>query len=221
MKDADESAVAAGFDGRPTVEVVFTGFGAMRADRVTWIGAELGYALSADEPYGRGQRRLLFTRDDSPGARRRAQATLARVQAAGSWSAATQPWPGAVPHKPSAATAPPLIHPERAARAQRQAKAYEGWHPARLISVCCVFAVGFFTLAWAVRETVPTAVGSCLVGLLCLVGAVLGPRYTRRWHRENLQLLERFRRQQAAQLPVPPPSSPSPPAGPHHNQRGS
>lgn len=213
MKDEDEAVVAARFDGRPTVEVVFTGFGAMRADRVTWIGTELGYALSADEPYGRGQRRLLFTRDDSPGARQRAQASLARVQAAGSWSAATQPWPGAVAHNPSAATAPPLIHPERAARAQGQVKAYEGWRPARLISVCCVLTAGFFALAWAVRETVPAAVGSCLVGLLCLAGAVLGPRYTRRWHRENLRLLERFRRQQAARFPVQPPSPPPPSRG--------
>ncbi|MFK8848484.1 hypothetical protein [Streptomyces sp. Ac-502] len=220
MRDEDEAAVAARFDGRPTVEVVFTGFGAMRADRITWIGAESGYALSADEPYGRGQRRLLFTRDDSPGARQRAQATLARVQAAGSWSAVAQPWPGTASHDPSA-TVPPLIHPERAARAQRQVKAYEGWRPARLIGVCCVLAAGFFALAWAVRETVPTAVGSCLVGLLCLAGAALGPRYTRRWHQENLQLLERFRRQQAAQFPVSPPSPPPPPAGPHHDQTGS
>ncbi|GCD35598.1 hypothetical protein OEIGOIKO_03344 [Streptomyces chrestomyceticus JCM 4735] len=156
----DEAAVAARFDGRPTVEVVFTGFGAMRADRVTWIGSELGYALGADEPYGRGQRRLLFTRDDSPAARQRAQATLARVQAAGSWSAVAQPWPGAVPHGLSAVTDLPLIHPERAARAQRQVKAYEGCHPAQLISVSCVFATGFFALAWAVRETAPVAVGS-------------------------------------------------------------
>lgn len=217
----DEAAVAARFDGRPTVDIVFTGFGVMRADRVTWIGAELGYALSADEPYGRGQRRLLFTRDDSPAARQRAQATLARVQAAGSWSAVAQPWPGAVPHGPSAATDSPLIPPERAARAQRQVKAYEGWHPAQLISVCCVFAAGCFALAWAVRETVPATVGSCLVGLLCLATAALGPRYTRRWHQENLRLLECYRRQQAAQFPVPPPSPPPPPAGPQNDQMGS
>lgn len=216
----NDEAVAARFDGRPTVEVVFTGFGAMRTDRVTWIGAELGYALSADEPYGRGQRRLLFTRDDSPAARQRAQATLERVRAAGSWSAVTQPWSGTVAHIPPA-TNPPLIHPERAARAQRQIKAYEGWHPAQLITLCCVLAAGFFALAWAVRETVPTAVGFCLLGILCLAGAALGPRYTRNWHQKNLRLLDHFRRQQAAQFPVPPPSPPPPPAGPHRDQLGS
>lgn len=217
MKD---ETVAAKFDGSPTVEVVLTGYGAMRADRVTWIGAELGYALSTDEPYGRGQRRLLFTRDDGSAARQRAQATLDRVRAAGLWSAVTQPWPGpgSVPHIPSAAN-PPLIHPEQAARAQRQVKAYEGWHPAQLITVCCVLAAGFFALAWAVRETVPVAVGSCILGILCLAGAALGPRYTRNWHQRNLRLLDRFRRQQAAQFPVPPPSPP--PASPRHDQMGS
>lgn len=64
----NDETVAAKFDGSPTVEVVLTGYGAMRADRVAWIGAELGYSLSTDEPYGRGQRRLHFRRDDSPSA---------------------------------------------------------------------------------------------------------------------------------------------------------
>ncbi|MCB5908200.1 hypothetical protein [Streptomyces pinistramenti] len=207
----DETA-AAEFDGRPTVRLVFTGFGSIHADRITWIGTELGYALSAEEPYGRGQRRLIFVRDDSPASRQRAQATLARVQAAGTWSAVTQPWPGPVLFDPS------LIHPERAARARRDTKAYEGWHPAQLVGLCCIAAAGLFTLAWAARETVPAVVGSCLVGILFLAGAALGPRYTRKWHQKNLQLLEDFRRQQAAQFPVPPP--PPPPPGPHRDQTG-
>ncbi|MFF2923228.1 hypothetical protein ACFVTP_12630 [Streptomyces celluloflavus] len=211
----NDETVAEKFDGRLTVEIVFTGFGSIRADRVTWIGTEMGYALSADEPYGRGQRRLIFVRDDSPASRQRAQATLSRVQAASTWSAVTQPWPGPVPIDPS------LIHPERAARAQRNIKAYKGWHPAQLISLCCVAAAGFFTLAWSAREAAPAAAGSCLVGILCLVGAALGPRYTRNWHQKNLQLLEDFRRQQAGQFPVPPPSPPPPPAGPHRDQMGT
>ncbi|MEU7178970.1 MULTISPECIES: hypothetical protein [Streptomyces] len=194
------------FDGRPTVEIVFTGFGSIRADRVTWIGTEMGYALSADEPYGRGQRRLIFVRDDSPASRQRTQATLSRVQAASTWSAVTQPSPGPVPIDPS------LIRPERAAHAQRNIKAYKGWHPAQLSSLCCVAAAGFFTLAWSAQDTAPAAAGSCLVGILCLAGAALGPRYTRNWHQKNLQLLEDFRRQQAGRFPVPPPSPPPPPA---------
>ncbi|OKH99701.1 hypothetical protein A6A06_21680 [Streptomyces sp. CB02923] len=213
----EDEGVAARFDGGSVVEVVLTGVGAMRADRVVSIGVELGYVLGADEPYGRGQRRLLFTRDDSPGARQRAQATLERVRAARSWSAVT------APYGPSA-TGPPLIHPERAARAQRQAEAYEAWRPAWLVSLCCCVAAGFLVLAWAVRETVPAAVGFFLVGLLCLAGAALGPRFTRSRQQDNLRLLERFRRQQAARFPVPPPSPPPPrppPAGPQHDRTGS
>ncbi|MGG2458473.1 hypothetical protein ACO0M4_01335 [Streptomyces sp. RGM 3693] len=110
----NEEATAATFDGRPSVELVLTGLEAHRADHITWIATELGYALSGHEPYGRGQHRLRYTRDDSPAARQRAQVGLNRVRAAGSWGAVTsQPWPTAYALDPS------LVTPLRAARAAR------------------------------------------------------------------------------------------------------
>ncbi|WP_157880167.1 hypothetical protein [Streptomyces natalensis] len=208
MRDA---AIVAHFDGRPTAELVFTGWGSAQVDYAIWIGAEFGYKFSSSEPYGRGQYRLILTRDDSPAARLRAAATLARMQSTGSWKPMAQPGSSA-PHDPSA------IHPERAAQARRNIVTYERWHPAQLVIPCCVVSAGLFSLAWAARGSAIAAVAAGLGGILCMTAAIMGPRYTRKWHQRNLELLERFRRQQAARFPVSPPTPP--PAWPHRDQMG-
>ncbi|MEU9125499.1 hypothetical protein AB0C96_37685 [Streptomyces sp. NPDC048506] len=197
MQDAD---IVARFDGRPTVKLTFSGFQTSRADRAVWIGSELGYELDGYESYGRGgDFRLTLTRDDSPPARRRAMATLARMQSTGSWLPYAPPWVVTMPYDPA------YIHPERAARVRRNLKAYEGWHPSQLIISCCVAAAVLLPFAWLARSSLALTVLAIVGGFLCLTAAVIGPRYIKNWQRKNLELLERFRQQQAAQFPVPPP----------------
>ncbi|MGD3107875.1 hypothetical protein [Streptomyces sp. YGL11-2] len=195
-------ATAACFDGRASVEFILTGLTTHRADRITWVATELGYTLGAEEPYGRGQIRLRYVRDDSPPARQRAQAALDRVRAAGSWGAVTaQPWPTAQPLSPS------LMTPLRAARAARTAKACETASPGLAAAVFVLVALACFAMAGSARTAAGSAVPS-VVGLLWLAMAALTPRCTRRVHEKNLRLLEDFRRQQTARFPVPPPAPP-------------
>lgn len=212
----NDEGIAARFDGRASVEFILTGFESHQADHITWIATELGYALSAAERYGRGQFRVSYMRDDSPASRQRAQAAMARVQAAGSWLAVTtSPW------SPAQAADPSLITPLRAALAARSVKSYNDLPAAQVPIVFVIFAAGFFALTWAVRELVPVSVGFCLMGVLCLTGAVLGPRHRRNRHEANLRLLESFRRQQAARFWVRPPAPPPhPPSGPPYDQTG-
>lgn len=203
MQDA---TIVAYFDGRPTVELIFSGLQPSRADRATWIGSELGYELSRYEPYGRGHFRLTFTRDDSPMARHRAAATLARIRSAGTWYPPVQSWTTRQPHGHV------LIHPERAARVRRNLMAYEGWHPAQLILACGLVSAVLLPFAWIADGVLIIAVAAIL-GVLSLVAAVVGPRCVRKWHQKNLQLLEEFRQQQAAQFASPPPLPPPPSSG--------
>ena len=199
MQDA---TIVAHFDGRPMVELTFSDLQPSRADRATWIGAEFGYELSRYEPYGRGHFRLAFTRD-SPTSRHRAAATLARIRSAGTWYPPVQPWTTQQLHGRA------LIHPERAARVRRSLMAYEGWHPAQLILACGLVGLVLLPFAWIADAVLIIAVAAPL-GVLSLVAAVFGPRCVRKWHQKNLQLLEDFRQQQAAQSPVPPPLPPPP-----------
>ncbi|GAB7032636.1 hypothetical protein JCM4914_40970 [Streptomyces platensis subsp. malvinus] len=212
----NDEGIAARFDGRASVEFILTGFESHHADRITWIATELGYTLSSAERYGRGHFRVSYMRDDSPSSRQRAQAAMARVQASGSWLAVTTP-----PWSPAQAADPSLITPLRAAQAARNVKSYNDMPAAQIPIVFVVFASGFFALTWATRGLAPVSVGFCLMGILCLLGATLGPRYRRNRHEANLRLLDSFRQQQAARFGVPPPAPPPPPpSGPPYDPTG-
>lgn len=193
----DDAQLAALFDGRPRVELVLTGWSIGQADRAAWIGDAYGYALQESGPFGRGQHRLVFTRDDGPLARRRAQAARP---------------PTVSPHG-----SPQTIHPLHAARARRNVLAYEDWSPALLIALSALVGAALTALAWAARDTWPLAAIACGGAALCLVAALAGPRCTRAWHRKNVQVLEEFRRQQAAGWGVAPPAPPPPPRGSQHS----
>ncbi|WP_148312623.1 hypothetical protein [Streptomyces noursei] len=213
----NDEAIAAGFDGRPSVEIIVPGLTAHRIDHITWIATELGYALCGEEMRGRGAIRLNFIRDDSPTARQRAQAAIARVQAAENWQAlATQNW------SVSQASDPHLVTPLRAAKATRETKGSEGLHPSQVVITFTFGALVCFSMALAAHDSAAVSMASCVIGALFVIGAVLGPRYARNRQKRNLELLEKFRQQEAARfwVPPPPPPPPLPPASPPHDQTG-
>ncbi|GAA2660652.1 hypothetical protein [Streptomyces lunalinharesii] len=213
----NDEVIAAGFDGRPSVEILVTGLAAHRIDRITWIATELGYTLSGEEMRGRGAIRLNFTRDDSPTARQRAQAAIARVRATGNWQAVTTAnW------SVSQASDPHVVTPLRAAKAARETKGSEGLQPSQVAITFAFGAVVCFSMALAAHDSTAVSMTSCIIGALFVIGAVLGPRYARNRQKRNLELLEKFRQQEAARfwVPPPPPPPPLPPASPPHDQTG-
>ncbi|GAA3190157.1 MULTISPECIES: hypothetical protein [Streptomyces] len=207
----NDEATAARFDGRPSVEFDLGAFSAHHVGRITWLAEELGYRLSAEERPGKGQYRLRYTRDDSPLARQRAQAALARARAAGSWLAvAAAPAAPGAPATPVQPFALNLVTPLRAARAERLVAFYEETSAARTPLLLIAVATGFAVLAAAVRETLPLCAAFGLLGVVSLVGAALAPRLLRKSYDANLRLVEEHRRQQAARFPVRPPVAPPP-----------
>ncbi|WP_282702638.1 hypothetical protein [Streptomyces sp. CC219B] len=80
MRDPE---ILAHIDGRGRAEFVLGGFEGRHTARITAIGHELGYVLKSTEIRGRSVARLVYVRDDSPLARRRAGQTLDRLRTGG------------------------------------------------------------------------------------------------------------------------------------------
>ncbi|MDT0266961.1 hypothetical protein RM844_11730 [Streptomyces sp. DSM 44915] len=175
------------FDGSPRVEFPVR----LELGNVVAIGYEFGYVVdevrttSQQVPY-----RLVFRRDDSEAARRRAAWTWRSYRATGVW------WAGCWP--PHLHDVPGTVHPVRAgeARLALHRLAYEG--RTRLVVVLVVGGVLALFLAWSTRQTgwpgaLLAVLGVALLGGTLLTGRLVG--WARARHRA---LLARFERQRHA-----------------------
>ncbi|WP_406173048.1 hypothetical protein [Streptomyces sp. NBC_00996] len=200
MKDAE---ILARFDGRGRAEFLLGGFEAMDSNKITAMAFEFGYDLQATEVPSKSALRLIYVRNDSPTARRRAQETHQRLYTGGpllpTWMA-----PGAQP-----GTTRPVTSLEMASARQGLA-AYETNGVKGFAAFIGLLGLGCFALAWAGRDTLGVALFMVVMGILLAVVAALTPGWRKRWYEKNRRLVELYDQQRAGQVGPPPPPPPGP-----------
>lgn len=144
--------------------------------------------------------RLIFVRDDSPTARRRAQQTQDRLDAGG-----------------------PLLEPGAAveiAQKRRGVAAYEAEGSRSLAVFVGVLGLACFALAWVLRDRPDGRFAAVLVGIALVVLAVMTPRWMRRRYERDRQLVEHDDQQRAGRVGPPPPPPPPGPATQRPDREG-
>ncbi|MEU9972441.1 hypothetical protein [Streptomyces sp. NPDC051014] len=199
MKEAE---IPGHFDGRGRVEFSLSGLEAGQADTISAIAFEFGYDLAATEVRSRSTMRLVFVRNDSPTARRRAAQTQDRLRAGGPL---LMTWAVPVPGTGQAASQPALTAVELASK-RRALAAYESNGVRGLVVLASVLGAGCLVLAWALRNgPVGAVVAAILFAVALAVAAALVPSLTRRWYEKNRRLVDLHDRQRAGAVGPPPP----------------
>ncbi|WP_328768968.1 hypothetical protein [Streptomyces sp. NBC_00286] len=209
MKDAE---ILAQFDGRGRAEFLLGGFEAMSSDKITAFAFEFGYDLYATETPSKSTMRLIYERNDSPTARRRAQQTVDRLRAGGPLLA---PWaaPGPQPGTTSLKSAIEI------AAVRRRLAAYEASGAKGLVVLTALLSLGFLALAWVARGSLGGVIILSMVAVCLAVVAVLIPRWLTRWYEKNRQLIRLYDQQRHGHVGPPPPPPPHP-NGPADRQPG-
>jgi len=197
MKDSE---ILPYFDGRPTADMLLTAFQISAGDRITAIAYELGYLQTEAGPASRTTYRMVFSRDDSPDARRRAEVAVGRIRAGGPVLFAS----------PASLHAPGEVSPLAAAAARRNVAAYESSSAKGLAAIIGLVGLGAVLAAVALRDRPGAAVAVVIIGLLLFATALATPSLMRRWYKRNQELVSRFNNARAAEHGTPPPPPPPP-----------
>lgn len=87
---------------------------------------------------------------------------------------------------------PRYVSAVEVAQARRNLIAYETNGVSGLAVIIGLISLGFLTLAWARCDTLGAALVLLGVGVLLAVVAILTPRWLRRWHERDRELVRRY-----------------------------
>lgn len=193
-----DSEILPYFDGRPTADIMLSAFQISAGDRITAIAYELGYQQASAGPDSRTTYRMVFSRDDSPDARRRAEATVSRLRGGGP----------VLPALPSSSQAPHQVTPVAAAAARRNVAAYESSSSKSLAFIVGLVGLGVALAAVALRDRPGAAIALFVIGLVLSATALATPTLMKRWYERNQKIEADFNAARATERSTPPPPPP-------------
>lgn len=196
-----DSEILPYFDGRPTADMLLSAFQISAGDRITAIAHELGYHQASAGPASRTTYRMVFSRDDSPEARRRAEATMSRMRGGGP----------VLPAAPASAQTLRQVTPVAAAAARRNVAAYESSSSKGLAFIVGLVGLGAVLAAVALRDRPGTAIALSVIALVLLATALATPPLMKRWYERNQKIEADFNAARAAERGTPPPPPPGSP----------
>lgn len=193
-----DSEILPYFDGRPSADMLLSAFQTSAGDRITAIAYELGYHQASAGPTSRTTYRMVFSRDDSPDARRRAAATMSRLRGGGL----------VLPALPSSSQAPHQVNPVAAAAARRNVAAYESSSSKGLAFIVGLVGLGAVLAAIALRDRPHAAIALFVIALVLFAIALATPTLMKHWYERNRKIEADFNAARAAECGTPPPPPP-------------
>lgn len=198
-----DSEILPYFNGRPTADMLLSAFQISAGDRITAIAYELGYHQASSGPASRTTYRMVFSRDDSPDARRRAEATIIRLRGGDP----------VLPALSSSAQALHQVNPVAAAAARRNVAAYESSSSKGLAFIVALVGLGAVSAAVALRDRPGAAIALFVIALVLFATALATPTLMERWYERNREIEADFNAARAAERGTPPPRPGSPGQG--------
>lgn len=193
-------------EGSPRVELLLPVTRAAVIDQISLLGYQYGYTLQEYDRGGIGLVKLVWVRDDSPQAR----AHVGTHLSGGTAHDVTMSRPGAGRQPIAAPSTPDAVPYGLYVKAHRAVLEYERhWNTFVVVAIGVVVSSLLCYAAWRGRgEYGGIAFG--FWGLVVLGATAVTPVYRKRKHRRDLELVDRYRTQQARARGVPPPQPPPP-----------